>query len=149
MPDLPVSPVLIWFIIGIVFYALELAMPGFIVFFFGIGAWCVALTVWLFDLTLALQLIFFIAASLFSLIALRSYVKNLFSGDASEGTDNADFSASTATGVVTETINPPAEGKIKYSGTFWRAAAEEEIERGTIVEVIEQQDLLVKVKPIK
>ena len=36
-------PVLFWFLFGIFCLVLELVMPGFFIFFFGLGAWCAAL----------------------------------------------------------------------------------------------------------
>ena len=46
-------------------------------------------------------------------------------------------------GVVSVTISPPAEGQIKYSGSFWRATAEEEIEKGEIISIVKQDGLIV------
>ncbi len=149
MIDLPVSPALFWFLIGIGFYALELALPGFIIFFFGIGAWCSALAAYALDISLSVQLIIFIVMSLISLLALRSTLKKIFSGDTKAGTDTTDLASSAATGVVTEKIMPPAKGTIKYAGTFWQASAEEPVEVGTVVEIVEQQDLLVKVRRVQ
>ena len=39
-----------------------------------------------------------------------------------------------------------AEGQVKFSGTFWRAEANEEIEEGEVVEIVEQNNLLITVK---
>lgn len=33
------KPELVWFIIGLVLFLLELVLPGFVIFFFGVGAW--------------------------------------------------------------------------------------------------------------
>ena len=39
--------VLIWFLLGMVLLIAELAMPGIVLLFFGIGAWVTALLLWL------------------------------------------------------------------------------------------------------
>lgn len=146
---LPVSPVLLWFLVGIGFYALELALPGFVVFFFGIGAWCAALTIFFVDISLSVQLIIFILTSLASLFFFRSFLRNVFLGESKEDQSDTAFDREHATGVVTETILPPADGKIQFAGTYWRASAQETLEVGTVVEVVEQNNLHLKVRPMK
>lgn len=146
MPELPISPVLAWFLVGVVFFTIEFALPGFIIFFFGIGAWCAAMAVYLIDLSLSAQLMVFLVASILSLLALRSYLNGIFRGKVSIDHDSVNVSPATATGVVIEDILPPAEGKVKYGGSFWRASAEGSIKAGTVVTIVEQQDLLVKVQ---
>lgn len=148
MSLLSFSPVLLWFIAGIVFFALELALPGLIVFFFGLGAWCAALVVYLHPMALAYQLLVFLGASLFALLLLRSTLKKIFLGrklevDAMESTLPPD-----AAGEVIEDIVPPAAGTIKYGGSFWQATADQPFVKGTIVRVLEKTNLTVKVGPI-
>jgi inner membrane protein len=43
---------------------------------------------------------------------------------------------------------PPAEGRVKYSGTSWRAIAEEEIEEGEIVTIVCQKNLVLQVEKV-
>ncbi len=142
-----ISPILAWFLTGILFFATELALPGFIVFFFGIGAWCVALALWIVDLSLSAQLGVFIVSSLVSLLLLRSWLRGVFAGRTLEEDDSTSVEPTAATGVVTRDILPPAEGQVKFGGSFWRAVADEKIGRGTVVSIVEQKDLLVRVVP--
>ena len=146
MPE--ISPVLAWFLIGIFFYVVELAMPGFIVFFFGIGAWCTALAVYLTDISTAGQLGIFLVTSLVTLFALRKYIQTVFTGNAQQ--DDASIKAEPVaeTGVVTEDIIPPAKGRVKYGGSFWKAVADEPIQSGTPVQIIRQDNLEVKVRAV-
>ena len=148
MSLLSFSPVLLWFLVGIVFLALELVLPGLIVFFFGIGAWCAALAVYLFPVPLTTQLLIFLVASLAALALLRSTLKKVFLGrtldvDAMNSTVAAD-----ATGEVIDDIVPPATGTIKYAGSFWLATAEVPLSKGTIVRIVEKTNLTVKVAPV-
>ncbi len=145
MPVLPISPVLAWFIAGIIFFAVELLLPGLILFFFGIGAWCAALAVYLLPIELSSQLLIFLAASILTLLLLRSTLKKVFLGKMLDvDAVDTDIPAN-ATGLVIEAINPPAEGKIKYGGSFWRASADRAIPVGTTVRILEKKNLTVKV----
>lgn len=146
MPE--ISPVLIWFLIGIMFYLVELALPGFIVFFFGIGAWCTALVVFLADIPTSGQLGVFLVTSLITLFALRKYIQTVFTGSAQQ--DEALVKAHPVgdTGMVTEDIVPPAQGRVKSGGTFWKAVADEPISKGTTVKILSQDNLEVKVRSL-
>lgn len=145
--NLPISPILLWFLIGIVFFALELAAPGFVIFFFGIGAWCTALAVWLTDLSLSVQLLVFLAGSLVSLLVLRRWLQGIFKGQTGEEEDSVNVVPEGAMGTVVEAIRPPAMGKVKYGGSFWQAVADTEIEKGTVVAIVSQNNLQIKVTP--
>jgi membrane protein implicated in regulation of membrane protease activity len=141
------SPVLVWFLAGIVFFALELGLPGLIVFFFGVGAWCAALTVFFLPMSLASQLLVFLAASLVSLALLRTTLKKVFLGRVLEVDAMDNDIPPGATGVVIEDINPPAAGLIKYGGSFWQATADQAIAKGAIVAIVEKNNLSIKVSP--
>ncbi|HBI14733.1 MAG TPA: hypothetical protein DDY20_04340 [Desulfobulbaceae bacterium] len=143
-----ISPVLAWFLVGIAFYVVELAVPGFILFFFGIGAWCTALAAYLADISLSAQLIVFLVASLTTLILLRTYLQKIFIGRFQLDEASPQAQPVATTGVVTEDILPPAPGKVKYGGTFWTARADEPIPRGTMVKIVQQENLEVKVSPL-
>ncbi len=149
MPAFLLSPVLLWFIAGIFFLGFELFLPGLILFFFGIGAWCAALSVWIWPLTLSTQILIFLGASLVSLFLLRGMMKKVFQGRISgEATPDPVLSAG-MTGVVAEDILPPAEGKIKYRGSFWRAVADRPIPKGTVVRIIKKEHLILTVSPME
>lgn len=148
MSLLSFSPVLLWFLAGIVFFALELALPGLVVFFFGLGAWCAALAVYLLPMPLAHQMLVFLGASLLALLLLRSALKKIFSGRKLEVDAMAGALPPDATGEVIEAITPPAAGLIKYGGSFWQATADQPFAKGTIVRVLEKTNLTVKVGPI-
>ena len=45
-------------------------------------------------------------------------------------------------------IIPPDHGQIKYSGSFWRAIADEPIAENTVVEIMEDKGLIVQVRPL-
>jgi len=143
-----ISPVLAWFLVGIACYAIELALPGFIIFFFGVGAWCVALVLAMTDVSLTVQLIIFLVCSLITLGLLRSWLRSVFLGGVLEEDDSVNVDPAPATGVVIEAIVPPAVGRVKYGGSFWRAVADESIAVDTVVVIAEKKNLTVKVRAL-
>ncbi len=143
------NPGLIWLIIGVILFVLEMAVPGFVLFFFGLAAWITALGCYIFPWSLNTQLAVFLVSSLVSLFSLRSVVKKVFLGDAKDDAPDSIMANGGEKCLVSAAIRPPAEGQVKFSGTFWRAEAEEDIEEGTVVEIVEQKDLLITVKKIR
>jgi len=149
MPDFALSPILLWFLAGIVFLALELVLPGLVIFFFGIGAWCAALATYLFPMPVAGQLLVFLAASLLSLLLFRSVLKRVFLGRTLD-TDAMEqgMLSGGATGEVIADILPPAHGTVKFGGSFWQATADEPLSKGSVVRIVKQSNLSVKVVPV-
>ena len=135
---------LIWLLTGVVCFLLEMALPGFVIFFFGVGAWVTSIMCWLMPISLNTQLVIFLVASLVSLLTLRPLIRKTFLGDVTD--EGGDVMVTTGdTAEVVEDILPPAEGKIHYSGAQWRAVAEEVIEKGSIVTIVSQDGLCMKV----
>jgi len=144
-------PELIWFLVGLLLLLLEFAMPGLIVFFFGVGA-CVVAVVCLLSgyvqASINTQLLIFIGSSILSLLLLRKWLKGVFLGHTTAKQDLKenleDFVGQRA--VVVEKIEPKAGGKVELHGTNWEARAEQEIAEGTMVEVIDKDNITLKVK---
>ncbi len=143
-----ISPILAWFLLGIAFFVIELALPGFIIFFFGIGAWGTALAGFLMDLSLSSQLGSFLVTSLVTLFLLRKYIQTVFIGTSQEDDPSIKAQPVSDTGVETEDIVPPARGRVKFGGAFWKAEADTVIKSDTVVKIIEQNNLEVKVLPL-
>ncbi|MCI5212479.1 MAG: NfeD family protein [Candidatus Electrothrix sp. ATG2] len=143
-----VSPILIWFLLGIAFFITELVLPGFILFFLGIGAWCTASALAITDVSLTMQMIIFLITSLITLVLLRSWLRAVFLGGSSEEDDSVNVDSAPATGVVTKAIMPPAYGRVNYGGSYWRAVADEPIAKDTVVQIVERNDLIIQVKPL-
>lgn len=143
-------PELIWFLIGVFLLVVELAAPGLIIAFFGIGAIVVAVVCLFTDISLNTQLLIFITASVLSLVFLRKWLKAIFTGHLKSKQDMAEdlkeFIGERA--VVKERITPLRNGKIELHGTNWQARADAEIEPGAVVEVVEKDNLTLKVKSL-
>ncbi len=143
------SAEVIWFLIGIAFFVLEMVVPAFVICFFGVGAWVTALVLLFVSMSLNMQLVVFLASSLLSLFLLRKYIQRIFTGDRKADAIDSALAFKGEEAVVTETIAPPAQGKVKYSGTTWKARADEKIEEGEVVTILSQDGLQMKVQKIQ
>ena len=146
------SLALIWFFIGVIFLVAELMMPAFILIFFTAGSWIAGLCAWLLGVSLKVQILLFICASLFLLLTLRKYGLKTFKGTTRNDVDDAYADLKIGkTALVTTTIAPGREGEVKMQGSFWRAVADVEISEGDTV-IIEAQlsddGLTFKVRPL-
>ena len=132
------SPWLIWFLIGMGLAFMELFMPGFVIIFMALGCWVVALAVLIWPLSLTQQILLFIVGTVISIVFLRTRFLKTFQGTSMDSTPAGfdDFPYGIHAPVVKK-ITPNSMGRIKYRGTLWDASAEEEIEEGEIVEIID------------
>lgn len=151
-----VHPALYWLIIGVMMLVLELMLPGFVIFFFALGALLTAGVAWWYPVSIAAQLAIFVVVSMGSLLVLRNFIQKRFlskkqteeEGDTKDAQDEMVLAVPGTKGVVCMTIAPPAEGRIKYSGSYWRAMADEWIEEGEIVQVVQQDGLVIHVEKV-
>ena len=143
---------LYWFLLGLVFMMGELVLPGFVIIFFGIGAWVTAFCVWTGAVNgFNVQLVIFLGSSVLSLVLLRNQGRKYFRGKVSGQNENTSWldNVKGERAVVIEAIVPDSlAGKVEFHGTTWNAEAEVSIAKGTPVEVIQRTDLTLKVKPI-
>jgi len=144
------TPEIIWFLVGLVLLLLELAAPGLIVGFFGIGAWIVAVVCLFAEISLNAQLIIFIVSSVLSLVLLRRWLRGIFLGHAGSKQDLKhdieEFVGQRA--LVKEKIVPKAGGKVEFHGSNWEAQADQEIAEGTVVEIVGKDNITFKVKAL-
>jgi membrane protein implicated in regulation of membrane protease activity len=144
------TPSVIWFFLGIVIFLFELAAPGFILFFFGLGAFLVAVLLLFFDLPLVWQLLIFLSSSIVFIITLRRKFTLLFEGFIHKKADpskNIDDYTGKRVRVI-EGINPPNRGKVELYGSSWIAEAAEAIPAGSTVEIVAKENIVLTVKPI-
>jgi len=143
--DINLSPAAIWFIVGFVLLVLEFALPGLIIFFFGIGAWIVALACLFTDLTFNNQLILFILSSLLSVLLLRKSLKKmLLQRKKPDGLLEDEFIGKTAKAETA--ISPGNNGKIAFKGSSWQASSTEIIAPGENVIITGNESIVLTVK---
>src|SRR5688572_14746511 len=134
----------IWLAIGFVFFLLEFALPGFIVFFFAIGAWITGIVLVFTDISLNSQLLIFLGSSLLTILLFRKQLKRIMWSrkNASEIEDELVGK----TGVAQTFIAPGENGKVDFKGTIWDACSEETIAIGEKVTIIGNDSILLIVK---
>ncbi len=144
-------PSLIWLILGFVLFVFEFANPGFIIFFFGIGAWIVAIVSFSTDISLNMQLIIFLISSIILILSLRKWVKNIFIGRVTskriKDEKSEEFIGKNA--IVSQQITPNLKGRVEFRGTTWNAESDENIPKGSSVEIIGKDNITLKVKSLK
>lgn len=146
------SAELLWFLVGLVLLVSELALPGFVIIFFGFGAWITALLVGFGLLpSFNAQLLVFLISSVACLAVFRRKGKHLFEGKVSRvlnpGSSMDDVQGQRV--VVLQAITPGvAGGRVEFHGTSWTAEADVMIPAGQTVEIIGQDNLTLHVKPL-
>ncbi len=142
---------LYWFLLGMLLVLSELALPGFVVIFFGVGAWITALCAWTgiaggFNS----QLLIFLLSSVLSLFLFRKQSRGYFKGIVSGKIKDAsqlDNVRGERVMVIEDIIPGRLSGKVEFHGTVWNAEADQEIKKGTTAEIVERNNLTMKVKP--
>jgi membrane protein implicated in regulation of membrane protease activity len=142
-------PELFWFIIGLGLFLLELVIPGFFIFFFGLGAWVTALVCLLVEPGTNLQIVIFAVTSVLSLIGLRKIIQKKFfysKGNLSEDVED-EFTGKEA--IAKADFGSDMNGKVEFKGTMWNAESKAEIKAGQRVIIIEKDSFKLIVEPKK
>jgi len=142
-------PELFWFLIGLGLFLLELVIPGFFIFFFGLGAWATALVCLIGEPGINLQIIIFAITSVLSLIGLRRIIQKKFfySKEDKSGEVEDEFTGKEALAVTD--FGGQQTGKVEFKGTTWKAESSSEIKSGQRVIILEKDDFKLIVEPNK
>ena len=135
-----------WIILAGIFFVIEMATVGFLVFWFGIGS-LIAMIVSLFTSNLAIQTTVFIFSSTILLFFTRPFV-NKFSKKEDEVQTNA-YSIIGKRGLVVKDIDPiRGKGQIQIGTEVWSAKSfdDRKIEKGIEVEILEIDGVKAVVK---
>jgi len=135
-----------WIILAGIFFVIEMATVGFLVFWFGIGA-LIAMIVSLFTSNLAIQTTVFVFSSTILLFFTRPFV-NKFTKKDNEIQTNA-YSIIGKKGIVTKDIDSiRGKGQIQIGTEIWSAKSvdDRKIEKGLEVEVLEIDGVKAVVK---
>lgn len=138
---------MVWIAVGIAFLGFEIIAPGFVVFWFGIGALLTSGGIFI-GLIAAdnatAQWFFFFLSSLACLLAWHFYFKKFFKskGEAEE----RDPTLNNLKGRVVRAIMPDVPGEVElytpYHGIKrWQAEATEIIEEGSEISVLEARGI--------
>ncbi len=142
-------PELIWFLLGLVLFLLELVIPGFFIFFFGLGAWVTALICLIGEPSTNLQIIIFAVVSVLSLVALRKIMQKKFFYHDENLSDRVEdeFTGKDATAI--EDFSSENTGKVEFKGTSWKAESSTQVKAGQTVIIKSKEDFKLKVEPKK
>jgi membrane protein implicated in regulation of membrane protease activity len=146
MQSLYNAPV-IWFVAGFIFFLLEFAVPGLILFFFAVGAWTVAILSLFLDFSINTQLIIFLASSLITILVFRKWVKKIIWTKRHSSEIEDEFVGKT--GLAETFIGPGKNGKVDFKGTSWNAQSEDVIQKGENVTITGNESILLIVKSSK
>ena len=144
------NPIVVWFFVGLVMLLMEMATPGLVFLFFGVGAWIVVVLLLVLKISLNVQLGIFLIASLLSLALFRNMLKKAFQGNQIDEKDLGkildEFVGHKA--VVIEKIDLESGGKVEFKGSQWEAESEEEIAEGEMVKILSKDNLTLKVEKL-
>ena len=140
-------PELIWFIIGLVLFLLELVLPGFVIFFFGVGAWVTALLCLIANPGINLQAIVFAVTSILSLVLLRKMVQKRFFYSKDELSKEVEDEFSGKEAVALSDFGADKTGKVEFKGTNWKAESEFPIKAGQRVIIRTKENFKLFVEP--
>ena len=140
-----------WIAAGLVLVALELVVPGFVIFFFGLGAVLTGVVLFVAPgLSQAFQILLFSVASLVFLVTCRRFMPKSFRGRSTqaEGDPDDDEVAGAIARVAAPGLKAGHEGKVEFRGTLWNARVEEggDLEAGAEVVVVRRENLLLVVR---
>ena len=135
-----------WVIIAGIFFVIEMATVGFLVFWFGIGA-LAAMVVSLFTTNIAIQTAVFVISSAILLFFTRPLVNKFVKSD-NEVQTNA-YSIIGKKVIVIKEIDPVlGQGQVKIGTEVWSAKTlgDEKIKEGTQIEVTQIDGVKAVVK---
>jgi len=143
----------VWLAIGLVLMGIEIVMPGFVIFWFGVGAIITAV------LTMAgvlnspeLQWVVFFGSSLAFLTSWFLYFKRFLKK--ADPSDVRDPTLTELKGRVVMKIAPGMPGRVELNDFYhsikeWKAESDAVIEVGEDVEVIESRGINLIVKKLE
>lgn len=147
------SPVVVWFVLGLFLIVMEFFVPGVILVFFGAAAWIVCLTTWVgLTATSTSQLLLFAIASVCLIAVLRRWVRDKFSGHVTD-IQNLEVNLDEFTGkpvVVLDPIVPGGmDGAVEFKGARWKAVSEEPLNKGDAARIVSHDGITLKVEKVR
>jgi membrane protein implicated in regulation of membrane protease activity len=134
--DLTFLPWLVWFLAGIAIMLAELAVPGFVIIFFGLGCWGAAVVAVFAPDAYSAQVTVFLIVSVASLMTLRKMAMRVFVGR-SEGAETDDLGNVPVGARITldQDLEAGQIGRVRFRGTMWDAISEDRIPAGSDAEI--------------
>jgi len=139
----------IWLLIALILFIMEIFVPSFILFNFGIGALVGSLAAGV-NLPLEWQIVFFSFGTLLSFFLVRPVMKKYAYKRTAGFRSNADAMVGRQA-IVTDPINNVENrGLVSLDGDTWKARSvdNDEIPKGSVVEIIQLNSIILTVKKV-
>jgi inner membrane protein len=147
MANIFTRPELIWFIIGLGLFLLELIIPGFFIFFFGLGAWVAALVCLILVAGINVQIIIFAVTSVISLLALRRIIQKKFFYNKETSAIDVDDEFTGKEALAINDFGSEIIGKVEFKGTTWKAESIAPVKQGQRVIIVNKDSFKLIVEP--
>lgn len=137
-----------WMALAVALLVGEALTLGVFMLFFGFGALITGLALYILPLSFSAQILVFLFSSVCTLLLMRNTMRAwLVPKNKSVTTDNLEDIVGRRA-IVAEDIDPPKFGLVDLKGTNWKAMADKKLMKGSTVEVIGRDNLVLKVKLI-
>lgn len=145
------DPMWLWIYAGCFLMIMELAAPGFIIFFFGLSAATVgAIGMVVGDaFSVSWQVGAFSFFSVLYLVVVRRQLKKIFAGRTEVSNTDFDDEFAGRTGSVIEPVVPGRPGRVLVGDAEWSAVADAQIDAGKLVKIVSRKNLTLKVEELK
>jgi len=136
--DFIFSPWLVWFLAGIAVMLVELAIPGFVIIFFGLGSWGAAVVAFFSPDSYSAQVAVFVIVSVVLLMTLRRVAMRVFVGRSIGTGSEIEDSGNVPVGAritLDQDLEAGSIGRVRFRGTMWDAISEDRILAGSEAEI--------------
>jgi membrane protein implicated in regulation of membrane protease activity len=139
----------IWLLIALISFIMEIFVPSFVLFNFGLGALIGSLAAGL-DLSVEWQIVLFSAGTLLSFFLVRPFMKKVAYRRSHAIKTNTDALIGRFAIVSEEISNENNRGRVTLDGDNWQARTlgNEVIQPGTSVEIVQLNSIILIVKKI-
>jgi len=136
-----------WCLVGALLICAEFVVPGFIIFFFGLGALLTGVLLSFCPLPSWAQFVVFSFSSLAFLLCFRRFMPDIFGGRTkSDSLAEEEFEYAGEPATVTEDIPADGRGEVSFHGSSWTAVSESSHHAGETVTVVKRENLVLHVK---
>jgi inner membrane protein len=140
-------PEIFWFILGLGLFLLELVIPGFFIFFFGLGAWVTAVVCLIAHPGINTQIIIFAIISVLSLIGLRRIIQKKFFYSKTDISGEVEDEFTGKEALAISDFGGQQTGKVEFKGTTWTSESASEIRQGQRVIILKKDSFKLIVEP--
>ncbi|MDR2349163.1 MAG: NfeD family protein [Deltaproteobacteria bacterium] len=142
-----------WFVVGFVFLILEVATPGVLFMFFGLGAWVLLVLLAFVQVPVWLQWVIFPITSLLFLVILRQRILRFLAKRKTPKIDSlseamvSERYIGKEVDVVTD-VSPDRPGTVEFNGTNWQGSSGASLAKGSRARILKVDGLTLVLEPL-